>query len=152
MIHTHVGNNISAKQPRRIGSASLRTWHTDEYTHSSYRHYSIRRGYFMLPKVADGPMRCMYAALVCTKRSVRCDAVHMVRCCLYKKDQSDYKSMHMGCDAVHMVRCDAVHMVRHVGNNISETYPRRIGQGLNDTTCILGSMVSSLTVFVIRRG
>ena len=35
--------------------------------------------------------------------------------------------------------------VRHVGNNISETYPRRIGQGLNETTCILGSMVSSLT-------
>ena len=32
----------------------------------------------------------------------------------------------------------------HVGNNISETYPRRIGQGLNDASCILGSMLSSL--------
>jgi len=32
----------------------------------------------------------------------------------------------------------------HVGNNISETYPRRIGQGLYDKPCILGSMLSSL--------
>ncbi len=30
------------------------------------------------------------------------------------------------------------------GNNISETYPRRIGQGLKDVTCILGRMLSSL--------
>ena len=32
----------------------------------------------------------------------------------------------------------------HVGNNISETYPRRIGQGLNDASCMLSSMRSSL--------
>jgi hypothetical protein len=32
----------------------------------------------------------------------------------------------------------------HVGNNISETYPRRIGQGLNDASCMLNRMLSSL--------
>ena len=32
----------------------------------------------------------------------------------------------------------------HRINNISEKYPRRIGQGLNDVSCILGSMSSSL--------
>ncbi len=32
----------------------------------------------------------------------------------------------------------------HVGNNISATYPRRIGQGLNAESCILSSMLSSL--------
>jgi hypothetical protein len=35
------------------------------------------------------------------------------------------------------------HLTPHVGNNISETYPRRIGQGLNDESCILSSMLSS---------
>ena len=35
-------------------------------------------------------------------------------------------------------------VVVHVGNNISEKLPRRIGQGLNDVSCILGSMWSSL--------
>ena len=35
-------------------------------------------------------------------------------------------------------------VLSHVGNNISETYPRRIGQGLNDASGILGSMLSSL--------
>ena len=32
----------------------------------------------------------------------------------------------------------------HVGNNISENYPRRIGQGLNDASCMLNRMLSSL--------
>ncbi len=40
--------------------------------------------------------------------------------------------------------CVSLHLVTHVGNNISETYPRRIGQGLNDASCILSSMLSSL--------
>ena len=35
-------------------------------------------------------------------------------------------------------------MIFHVGNNISEKWPRRIGQGLNDVSCILGSVLSSL--------
>ncbi len=33
--------------------------------------------------------------------------------------------------------------VAHVGNNICENYPRRIGQGLNDASCILCGMISS---------
>ena len=35
------------------------------------------------------------------------------------------------------------HIACHVGNNISETYPRRNWEGLNDASCILGSMLSS---------
>ncbi len=34
-------------------------------------------------------------------------------------------------------------MLCHVRNNIFETYPRRIGQVLNDVSCVLGSMLSS---------
>jgi hypothetical protein len=40
--------------------------------------------------------------------------------------------------------CFATWVRNHVGNNISETYPRRIGQGLNYASCILISMLSSL--------
>ena len=32
----------------------------------------------------------------------------------------------------------------HAGSNTSEKYPRRIGQGLHDASCVLGSMLSSL--------
>ena len=35
------------------------------------------------------------------------------------------------------------HSMSHVGNNISETYPRRIWQGPNEASCMLGSMLSS---------
>ncbi len=39
--------------------------------------------------------------------------------------------------------CSPYHTA-HVGNSICETYPRMIGQGLNEAACILGSMLSSL--------
>ena len=45
---------------------------------------------------------------------VRCDAMHMTRCCssLYKQDQSVYKPEHVvRCDAVHTILCDAVHAI-----------------------------------------
>ena len=32
----------------------------------------------------------------------------------------------------------------HMGNNLSEKYPRLIGQGRNDASCIPGSMLLSL--------
>ncbi len=41
-------------------------------------------------------------------------------------------------------RFDTTHVATHVGNNISETYPRRIWQGLDYASCILRSMLSSL--------
>ena len=45
-----------------------------------------------------------------------------------------------------MLSLPAWMMMIHVGNNISETYPRRIGKGLNDASCMLISMLSSLMV------
>ena len=39
---------------------------------------------------------------------------------------------------------ERTHESSHVGNNICETYPRWIGQGLNEASCMLGSMLSSL--------
>ncbi len=39
--------------------------------------------------------------------------------------------------------CSPYHTA-HVGKSICETYPRMIGQGLNEAACMLGSMLSSL--------
>ncbi len=35
----------------------------------------------------------------------------------------------------------------HVGKNICENYPRWIGKGLNDASCMLGGMLSSFMGF-----
>ena len=73
--------------------------------------------------------------------------MHMVRCSSCTKKISRITNR---CDAVHMVRCGAYGPMRcsvyavPMWKNISEKYPRRIGQGLNDVSCILGSMFSSL--------
>jgi len=53
------------------------------------------------------------------------------------------------CDNLHFGDLSKMEIVAkkgtsHVGNNICENYPRRIGQGLNDVSCILGGMLSSL--------
>ena len=76
--------------------------------------------------------------------------MHRVRC--------DPVDRCIGSDAIRCIGSDAVFFCTkkishdktgaygtiHVGNNIGASYPRRIGQVLNDVSCILDSMLSSL--------
>jgi hypothetical protein len=64
--------------------------------------------------------------------------------CDSKLSWTDTSSCYRHANTMLSSSCELDRHMGHVGNNVSDAHPRRIGNGLNDASCMLIIMLSSL--------
>jgi len=131
----YLGYEPSKSQSKVFMRPKRRFWKDEQKIRCGFSTFQGREScFFLLPKSLFGEHKDDDSTPMCLSNSQDDDSTPM---CLSNSQHDDSMPM-----------CLLTRVKFGVGNNISETYPRRMGQGLNDAPCILISCLAC----PIRRG